>query len=604
MSGRDDDSVTPERFGLVRRTFEAALDHASHERPAFLEGICQGDRQLFDEVLGMLAHDERVGSRLDSQTTPATHDRDRLASGSVIADRTGLAHVWAVAEWGRSTSPRTSSSTSRSRSSFWRLYMPAMPHSSDSEMKCDWPEVSHPNVCRVYDVVWSTGGTFCRWNTSTAKTCRRSSAGQGACRLSRDPAHAQDFAGLHAAHDRGVLHRDLKPANIIIDAGGQPHITDFGVAGLRTTCRRATRGAERQRTCRQSRTWKWCQRSKRTCTPWAWCCGRCFPAPPHGTLRRIGLDCERSTRPSSGFPSLSRGDPRRRPRSALEVAMAMPGGDRLPRRWPQERRRHRRRSRPPGESRGCRLEPLRCGMAGIVVAAILTTMFSHDSRLLRLAPLDRSAEHLAFQAAEILRGLGYASAPVATAYGFECCDVVALREANRLDDRERDERLASHQPPVVTFWYRQHQDLLFEDLGAGPSAAFRIRWASATTNRQMTRPEWFVSSSIRRAGSSISRGSRSVPFRRRLGAQKLSGCTLPRGRARHRTVQSLDPSWRAIDGIGCPAAWTGTFAADRSEPVQVEAAAWEGRPVHFSVATADGHVADQVTRPPALVHSS
>ena len=73
-------------------------------------------------------------------------------------------------------------------------------------------------------------------------------------------------------------------------------------------------------------------------------------------------------------------------------------------------------------------------MAGIVVAAILTTMFSHDSRLLRLAPLDRSAEHLAFQAAEILRGLGYASAPVATAYGFECCDVVALREANRLDD--------------------------------------------------------------------------------------------------------------------------------------------------------------------------
>ena len=49
------------------------------------------------------------------------------------------------------------------------------------------------------------------------------------------------------------------------------------------------------------------------------------------------------------------------------------------------------------------------------------------------------------------------------------------------------------------------------------------------------------------------------------------------------------------------AAWTGTFAADRSEPVQVEAAAWEGWPVHFSVATADGHVADQVTRPPALV---
>ena len=35
---------------------------------------------------------------------------------------------------------------------------------------------------------------------------------------------------VHYAHQRRVLHRDLKPTNILIDAQGQPHLTDFGLA--------------------------------------------------------------------------------------------------------------------------------------------------------------------------------------------------------------------------------------------------------------------------------------------------------------------------------------------------------------------------------------
>ena len=94
-------------------------------------------------------------------------------------------------------------------------------------------QVSHKNVCRVYDIGEVDGRHFL--SMEFIKGEELSSLLHRIGRLPGDKAiqiARQICAGLAAAHDSGVLHRDLKPSNVMIDEHGNARITDFGLAGL------------------------------------------------------------------------------------------------------------------------------------------------------------------------------------------------------------------------------------------------------------------------------------------------------------------------------------------------------------------------------------
>src|SRR5271165_5980819 len=284
-------------------------------------------------------------------------------------------------------------------------------------------QVSHPNVCRVYDIGEVDGVTFLSMEYVDGEDLRSLLRRIG--RLPPDKAleiARKLCAGLAAAHDKGVLHRDLKPANIMIDGRGQVLIADFGLAALAGQLE----GAHVQ-----------------DGTP-------AYMAPEQlagkevsvrSDLYALGLVFHEMFTGKQAFESGAKrstpatvkevdvlvervilrcldADPRNRPASALQVAAALPGGDPLAAALAAGDTPTPGMVAASGDTEGIPLRIAGLCLAWILAGLVAVLILNAKANVLRKTPFENSPDVLAKTARDLMQSFGYVGPPADRAYGF------------------------------------------------------------------------------------------------------------------------------------------------------------------------------------------
>ena len=450
-------------------------------------------------------------------------------------------------------------------------------------------QISHPNVCRVFDIGDAEGVPFLTMEFVDGEDLASLLKRIG--RLPQDKALQvahQLCAGLAEAHALGVLHRDLKPANIMIDGRGTVRITDFGLAITAEDVRSedawagtpawmAPEQLAGEKATRQSDIYALGLVLYELFT------GKdAFPGENLEEIvrqRQKGAPARISSIVKGVDPAVERiilnclqREPDSRPRTVLEVSAALPGGDPLAAAIAAG-------ETPSPEMVAAAADPPLMPVGwlwfiafAIVVGWVVIGFLLQHGTVLAFTPLDKSPEVMAERARQIISRLGYTSPPADSAYWYEADSDFLRYHAQKSRGQQPVEQFWADLPAAMQFTYRQSPHPLVTASETAPvslsdpprdvsgmitvqlDASGRLLYFEAVPPRMeeassVSDPDWTVA--LTEAG---------------IDAKSLSVAS---------------PRFLPVVGFDRRAAWD---VARGGESLHVSAAAYRGKPVFFRVA--------------------
>ncbi len=221
----------------------AALQLPPSERAPYLAKECGGDDALRQRVEALLQAHEQASHLLGEVpteiaqpgvVTPASTDAIRYNHGTTLhyfgdyellkeIAHGGMGVVWTA----RQVSLNRTVAVKTIRAGKFASVDDVKRFHTEAEAAAN---LQHPNIVAIHEVGEHEGQHYFSMDYVEGKNLAEL-VREGPLPPAKVAALLKTIAeAIQYAHQRGILHRDLKPQNILMDATGQPRITDFGLA--------------------------------------------------------------------------------------------------------------------------------------------------------------------------------------------------------------------------------------------------------------------------------------------------------------------------------------------------------------------------------------